>query len=310
MPEKDSPRPPDDELTAKLRAAVRSRRPTSMARILFLAGLLLAPVVAFVMLYEPRTPEVPLVAIAFDALTVAGHDVELIARVFPSEPSENARLDGRDFLFEPEGADAHRQSASTDSQGVARVKWKPSEKMSDFLLRWPQGRIADQARIIAIPATASLVVVDVESTLTSAQPESWRTENILDIPAIGESKGALRALADKEREIIYFALAGAEPYTHRKVRGWMENRFAEGWPTGPVIGRKTYNTGSGPEGEFTKLVAELRKKFSGPLSVIVGNKDLAKAVGSGEWTTYLLGEHEATPGCIVVAHWTALMEKK
>lgn len=304
---KDTPKPPDDALTAQLRAAVRSRRPLSISRVLFLLGLLLAPVVALILYYQPRPRDLPVVAITFDALVASGEETDLVARVFSADPEEaNVRLDGRGLIFEPAAGEGQRVSAETDVKGIARAKWKPAEKNSEFLIRWPEGRIADQARIFSLPAAANLVLVDVETTLTSAELQTWKTENILDIPSVAQAQKALRALAEKDNEVIYLAVAAGEPYVHRKVRGWMDNRFAEDWPIGPVIGRVNYDAEQ--NAEYASALTRIRKKFSGSIRLVVSNKDVAKLAADLKLTTYLLGEHEALPGCVVLRDWPALEE--
>lgn len=304
MGSKETPRPPDDENTARLREALRNRRRVTLSGVVILLAILLIPVAAFVLFFQPGDPAAPLIALTFDALTTRGADAQLVAQVLAADAEGPLpRLGGRELFFEAATSrqqdSPQRVTARTNASGTLGASWKTDEKISDFLLRWPDGRIADQARVFTFAPETALVLVDVESTLAGADAETWKKENILDIAAVNGTSPVLREIAAKDREIVYLAFGSDEPLVQRKVRGWMENRFAEGWPVGPVLSRKNFE----PASDYRKALTSLQKSFTGPVSFIVGDAELAKHASELGFRTFVLHAADIPAGCIGVKDW-------
>lgn len=313
MPKKGEPRPPDDELTARLREAARRRRPGALVR--WTLGLVIVgvPILAFFLFFEPSGPAGPVHALTFDVLVPEAEEAELVAHVFSSaHEATPPRLRGRTILFESTvaGPDAgvRRVAASTNADGMARTRCRPTKRMDEFIVRLPEGRITDHARVFCLSRTTALALVDVETTLTAAALEAWHKENVLDIPTSGDAGPALRSLGDKDWTIIYLAAASGDVYLHRKIRGWMENRFAEGYPVGPVLGRIGYAKESSLAAEYPQVLSRLRKTFTGPMHLIAGDSERAKQALALNINPLVLNAAEVPERVTAVQDWAAVAE--
>src|SRR5262249_25247742 len=238
----------------KLRAAARKRRPVTWQALLVLLVVFLLPAGLFIWrVLKPRPDPPRLDVVAFDQLGLADHDVELRAFLEPLDV-EPAKVDlgGYPVFFEESrrpGAAKAGKTKETASlrEGMASVSWSfPNGVKNSFVVRIPgdkQRRGAmDRGQVFLCPKDTSLLLVDVQSTLSSAKAEDWQRKNPLEIKPIAEAANALQTARQKKFQVVYLALAADRPLAYRKVRGWLENQVngKNPFPAGPVLGRMTY----------------------------------------------------------------------
>src|SRR5437899_1416660 len=130
MLKKPEPKPPDDEVTQKLRTAARKRRPVTWKGLLLLLALLAVPAGLLVWWIYPK-PEPPrLDVVAFDQLGLARQEVLLCAHLEPLDvnPAE-VNLAGFAVFFEenrppkPGPAQADWLKTTSNRDGFAAVSW-------------------------------------------------------------------------------------------------------------------------------------------------------------------------------------------
>src|SRR5262249_26835302 len=113
----------------------------------------------------------------------------------------------------------------------------------------------------------------------------------------------------KKFQLVYLALSADRPLDYRKVRGWVENQVSSKnpFPAGPVRGRKTYvndDKDARPE-----ILRDLKERFKGPLTAVVGQGDAAAVCRGLGVDTILFGEDAAPKDVIRVKSWSEMPEK-
>jgi len=287
MLHKKKPSKPDDELTARLRAAARKRRPWSTAGIGVLLALLLLPVGLLVWWIYPRPELPPLEIVAFDQLGLPGTEVTLRARLEPIQmPDEPLNLSGFTLTFEDEllplqPARERRQiKVTSDRNGAAGAAWSPADKaVSPYVVRQIGDRLRpgkfDRGQVFSWPAATALLLVDVQDTLAQVDADAWRKRNVLDIAAVAGAGKALQEARKQKYEIVYLATDADSALVYRKVRGWVANQKAarESFPAGPVLGRPSFDQEAAQAREA--VLRSLHEQFAGPMVAVVGTSEAA-----------------------------------
>jgi hypothetical protein len=322
MLKKKKPTQPDDELTARLRAAARRRRPWTVTGVCVTLALILVPAALCVWWFYPRPPLPPFEIVAFDQLGLPGAEVTVRACIQPIQPLEEPPdLTGLAVNFEEELL-AHEQkkerkrvNALTGGAGTASAVWRaPMDKAAEsYLARQIGDRHrpdkSDRAQIFARPAPTPLLLVDVQQTLAMADADDWRKRNILDISA---SPGAGKALAEARQqkyEIIYLATEPDRALIYRNVRRWVANQRSgrERFPPGPVLGRSSFEQEASQAREA--ILRALRQQFSGPIVAVVDASEAAAVSRAVGLETIVIGNAEAPVEVIRVASWAEVVPK-
>jgi len=317
MLKKPDPKKPEDEITQKLRAAARKRRPMTWQGLLVLLTLILVPAGLLTWLVLHRRPDPPrLDVVAFDQLGLAGQEVKLGAFLEPLD-IEPAKVDlsGYQVFFEQNvlpGAAKAGNTKETDSlrEGMASVSWSfPEGGKNAFVVRIPgdkQRRGAmDRGQVFLWPKDTPLLLVDVQSTLSSAKADDWKKKNPLEIKPVAEAAKALQTARQKKFQVVYLALAADRPLAYRKVRGWVENQVhgKNPFPAGPVLGRTSY-VADGESAAHLEILRGLKESFSGPLAAVVGEREAAAVCRGIGVETILFGVDDAPVDVLRVKSWS------
>ena len=314
MLRKEQPRQPDDELTLKLRAAARKRRPLTIRGVLMALMFLLVPAGLFVWWVYPRPEPGRLEIVAFDQLALPEAQVTLRASLATVEPQvPQVRLDGYPVFFEDAAPQAgkEKQSVKAISQdGAAAAAWRlpPDQPVVEFLARYPGDKrrrpASDGAHIFMRPVATPLLVVDVRHTLTTVGDAGWRKMNILDIPAVAEAGKALEEAQKKmKHQVVYLATHAEDPLAYRKARGWVEDRISsqDPFPAGPVLTRGSFSQEESAARQ--EILRHLKERFSGPITAVVGQGEAAAVSLAVGVHTILIGDGEAPAEVIRLATW-------
>jgi hypothetical protein len=325
MLKKPDAKPPDDEVTQRLRAAARKRRPLTWKGLLLLLGLLLIPAGLIVWWVYPKPDPPRLDVVAFDQVGWVGGKVELRAFLEPLDLEPNTvNLGGYPLFFEekllPGKLKAERiEETTSERDGAAAVFWGlPETGKMTFEVRLPGDKkrrgAMDRGQAYLWMPNTNLLVVDVESTLSMAISADWQKKNPLEIkPASGAAKGLNAYLKllnrKKEFQVVYLALAADRPRAYRKVRGWVENQInsKEPFPAGPVLGRKHY-TSDGESAARQEILTTVLKGADLVVAV-VGNGEAAAVCRGLGVTTILIGEDRAPEDVVRVKSWREIPEK-
>jgi hypothetical protein len=313
-----NPRPSDEEIMRQLREGARKRRPWTRQHILIVLAMLAVPLLVVGWLLMPATEPPRLVVYAFDALAVTGEPLSLRARLEPVDAgAAEITPAGLQVYFEEGHALPHpgqplQRTIGTSSQGgEISVAWTGPvpAPVAEFVVRYHDAHrkrsFDDRARIFTWPKKSALLIVDVSSTLTLAGESVWQNANILDIPAVPEAAKSLKAAEAKGYRVVYLAIDPAAAPLQRKVRGWVENRFAAQYPLGPVLGRPAFGKES-TDAAREEILRDLQKRFTGPTVVVAGRAEAARASAQAGARTFLLREAIPPPGVDRLAGWSEL----
>jgi hypothetical protein len=321
MLKKPEPKQPEDEVTQKLRAAARKRRPLTWQGLLILLALFLVPTGLFLWwLLHPRPDPPRLDVVAFDQLGLAGEEIELRAILEPlAGEREQVNLAGFPLFFEenviPGKARAGQvKEAESGDGGLATVSWSfPEGSKNIFVVRLPGDNVRrgaiDRGQVYHLPAETPLVLVDV-STLSPATARDWQTKNPLEIRPLAEAAKTLQTMQTKKTQVVYLALSADRPLAYRKVRGWVENQVngKNPFPAGPVLGRKAY-VADGESAARQETLRNLKENFRGRLLALVGQGEAAAVCRGLGLDTILFGADAAPEDVIRVKSWAEVPEK-
>lgn len=310
-------KPPDDPLTQQLRESLRRQRPWTLAILILLVLLLLAPVGLFLWLLRPAAEPPRLGIVAADILTVPGEDVHLRAYLETVSDVEFAAWKGHQVFFEEAqhlDAPARRPPVPTHSaaDGAASVPWSfPAQTtQADFLARFVDRRrrynADDRARVFLKPAATPLLLVDLR-TLSPAAVQTWA--QVLEIPLHPEAAAALQAVQARQYQVVYLAGDADRPRRYRLARAWLDHRFASkpSLPLGPVL---WYPVGMDKETSlWAKVLVELRQHFTGPMVAVAGSPDAAAACLARGLPTLWLGPDAVPPGARKIAFWAEVIKE-
>ena len=257
----------DDELTLRLRAAVRKRRPWTWRAILITLAVILVPIGVLVWTLRPRPAPPAVTVTAFDQVALPKEQVTLRARLETTEAQTNKPdLGGFELLFETGdlAKTAALGKATTNESGEASLTWQPPAGAGLALLtvRYPGDKTrpasVSQGKIFTFDPGAALLVVDI-AALAPATLDKWRSENVLRIAAQAGAGTALKAAHDRQYQVVYLATAADSARLYAKMRGWIDNQWAgaEPFPAGPVLATLG--------GTTVQTVRELKTRFGGPL---------------------------------------------
>src|SRR5207247_1014481 len=140
---------------------------------------------------------------------------------------------------------------------------------------------------------AALLVVHI-AALAPATLDKWRSENVLRIAAQAGAGTALKAAHDRQYQIVYLATAADSARLYAKMRGWIDNQWAgaEPFPAGPVLATLG--------GTTVQTVRELKTRFGGPLVVVAGNSESAKALRDVGGRLIVIGGDAVEPPAVRV----------
>jgi hypothetical protein len=321
MLKKPEPKQPEDEITQKLRAAARKRRPLTWQGVLVLLALFLVPAGLLMWsMLSPRPDPPRLDVVAFDQLGLAGQEIELRAILEPMEVDrEQVNLAGFPLFFEENLAAGKakagrvKEAASVDG-GLATVSWSfPDGSKNTFVVRVPGDKVRrgaiDRGQIYPLSSDTPLMLVDV-TTLSAAVAREWQTRNPMDIRPLAEAAKALQTMQKKKIQVVYLALAADRPLTYRKVRGWVENQVngKNPFPAGPVLGRKEY-VADGESAARHETLRGLKENFRGLMVAIVGQGEAAAVCRGLGVDTILFGADAAPEDVIRVKSWKEVPAK-
>jgi hypothetical protein len=279
MPDK-KPRPPDDELTRKLREAARKRPPLSLVGLLIVLIFCGGPVLFFVWRILPRPTPPPIALVAFDEVAADGK-ATLQAQVI-DEASKRPLVNhaGLELIFAEmsSGKPTKHTTVRADNQGRASVPWTIADKSApiQFLVRYPgtehSRAVNALGRVYSWPKASALLLVEV-AALSSATPDEWSKKNVLlDVHPLPDAGPCLRELR-KERRIVYLAGAAGDPWRYQRMRSWLEIHIKKDiFPEGPVLAATE-------QGTAERLFAD----FKGPFATVVAAekdwKEVCKRLG-------------------------------
>jgi hypothetical protein len=262
----ETPKIPDEEITAKLRSAARRRRPWTVGSALLTILVLGVPPALLAWWFWPRAHPPAMIVIGFDHVMQTGKSAMLRAATEPAEPSDN-RWGGLDLFFEEISAagagTGETMKVRTDENGMAAFKWQPkaAATITEIEVRYLDERIKPvrfdvaRCRIFSWPTQSRVLVVDVQPTLKQAT----------DWPQVA------KALADAQKEgwhVVYLATSAAEPTLYRKLRDWMMEKMgsdADPLPSGPVLAREKLLKGEPEVSARKNVLATIKNEFAGPV---------------------------------------------
>jgi hypothetical protein len=262
----ETPKIPDEEITAKLRSAARRRRPWTVGSALLALLVFGVPPALLAWWFWPRPHPPAMIVTGFDHFAITGKAVMLRAGTEPAELSDK-RWGGLDLFFEEisaEGAGTGEAvKVRTDENGFAAIKWRPkaAASVTEIEVRYldegtkPVRFDVARCRIFSWPAESRVLIVDVQPTLKKAT----------DWPQVA------KALADAQKEgwqVVYLATSASEPTMYRKLRDWMIEKMgseAESLPLGPVLAREKMLAGEPDVSARKNVLAMIKNEFSGPV---------------------------------------------
>jgi hypothetical protein len=262
----DSPKIPDDELTKRLREAVRRKRPWDRLRVSLAILIFGLPVGFLAWWFWPRNHPPEMLVIGVDQVVAAGNPVQVRAALEPASGASK-RWSGLDLFFEdmalPSSVRGAVVKAKTDGQGVAQteLRLKSELPMTEVEARYLDNRMRppyfDRARcrVFTWPGDAKLLVVDIEPTLRKA----------VDWPSVA------RALVEAQKagwQLVYLAIDADTPAEYRQRRDWavqQEVSRPDALPAGPVLGRQKLFSGESEDAARTTVLAALKAEFGGPV---------------------------------------------
>jgi len=309
-----------DEVTALLKQAAKKRRPWTLGSSLGCLLLVAVPLGLFLWWVWPRGPGPTFLLLTFDEVAVEGRPVTLRAVLLPAdEESAEAELEGREVHFEefgPPGGASPRwaATAAADGGGRAEAECTPpaGRPVYDFVALHKGGKdraASDRGRVFSWPAGATLLLVDVEGTLTDAPAKVWLTQSAADIPRDRTAVAALQHAAAKYR-VAYVSLSSDLPLPQRKVRDWVQRGASapdSPLPDGPVLGRTAFPDPRTEDRARRDLAADLTKRFTGQVVAVTARPQAAESYAAAGVKTYLVsGEKQAPKGVSQVADWAAL----
>ena len=311
-------KPLEDEITQKLRAAARKRRPLNWWGLLVLLGLLLIPAGLVVWWVYPKPDPPRLDVVAVDQLGLAGQEVELRAFLEPldTDPAK-LNLEGYSLFFEekqfPGKAKPGKVKETTSlPDGWATVSWifPRGQDKNSFIVRLPGDKMRrgkmDVGQVFFCQVDTPLLLVDVKATLSSASAADWEKKNPLDIKPVADAAKALQGARKKKFQVVYLALASDRALAYRKVRGWVVNNRSL-FPEGPVLGRKSYP--SEESNARHEILRSLKETFRGPLVAVVGQEEAAAVCGAMGVHTILIGIDGGPKEVVRVKSWREVPEK-
>jgi hypothetical protein len=318
----DKPKGPSpNELAAMLRAREKRRRPSRLRLLLLLLLLFGTPLALLTWWCWPRPEPPEALVVAFDAVGPPGATVSLAARLEPAdETPEGASLQGWPITFLPDRSSPSIDFAviegTTDASGAVEGEMELPGKpglfpyIAEYALGVKRGLLEDRAQLYCWPADASLLVVDADRSLARGGLKAWKTANPLDIPP---EKNAVRALSSiarqKPHQIVYLVCAVESATDYRKVRAALQAPPLPGgerFPSGPVLGRSSYETGDEAEALRDQL-RRLKASFSGQRIGVTSNRDTAVLFQQAGLKSLLIGRVKSPPrGVIVVEKWQDL----
>lgn len=320
MLKKPESKQPEDEVTQRLRAAARKKRPLTWKGLLLLLALVLVPVGLFVWWVYPKPEPPQLDVVAFDQLGLAGEEIELHACLVPLavDPAQ-VNLAGYPMFFEenllPGKANAGQVKETASIRGGwGTVSWSlPKGEKNTFVVRLPGDKVRrgaiDRGQVYLLSEKTPLLLVDVP-TLTAARAKDWQTKNPLEIEPLPEAAKALQTMRKKKFQVVYLALAADRPLAYRKVRGWVENQVngKNPFPAGPVLGRKTY-VKDGESAARQEILRGLKESFRGPVAAVVGQGEVAAECRAVRLVTILIGRDAAPEDVLRVKSWAEVPGK-
>jgi hypothetical protein len=312
-----------DELQQRLRETLKRQRPRRLRIVLAVVVVVLGLAAGVVWLFYSGT-EPPLTVVAFEDLGVAGTEVTLRGRL-EAPPDSRLTLSGRDMVFvdgqvlPAAGQSAKEVRAKTGAHGDVSCPWTFAAEAApgEFILRYVGAKFRpgmdDRGRMLLVPKTKPLCLVQIDDTLTPAAAPAWQQDNVQDIvPAPGAAE-ALQTARDQGYEIVYLALATDRPTVYQRLRGWVNHWSAAGMPplpTGIVLSRFTLPPADQDKRPWQQTAERIKRKFTPPPQdkpqhlAITGTIDAAQQIHAAGVRTFYLGAGEDLPAAVQrVAGW-------
>lgn len=336
MLRKNPPPKADDELTQRLRTALRQKRAWSIKGLALTLIILASLGALLIWWFYPQPEPPPIVLAALDGLAMPNQPVVLRARLQATAPDERkVDLSGYELSFET-GILADITAlgkATTGADGEASLTWQPpnAEAFRLFTVRYPGDKYrrpsASQARLFAVEPNSPCLLVDV-AALSVADVDTWRKRSVFEIARAAGAGPGLNAAAAKGYRILYAAAAADTVALYIKMRGWIDRETAiaapaPGFdpkagkpppdaaplPSGPVLARPAADFGKDTAAAWQGLVKDLQRQWKGRVSCVVANAQAASALEGSGATTIVIGPQHVGPPALHVESWIDFEKK-
>ncbi|MFO0866241.1 MAG: hypothetical protein U0744_16600 [Gemmataceae bacterium] len=304
------PPPSPEELARRLKTNLAKERPRSTRYALIALALVVAALSSLAWYLRPQPEPGRWTIVAFDDWSLPGQPATRQARLEPlAADSSSGSARGQELFFrgveEPETAFV---KISADNQGNASAPAKPEEARGFVVLYLgPQRKYKaeDRARIFRLDPAVRLLVVDVDEVVAELPNDGWGLRNPQSIAPKKLASEELTKLAKQGFRVVYFSRRIDTAKDYQRIRSWTEQHRAAGLPEGPVLGMVPADKET-VAAAGQRLLADLRKRWPGPLFLAVGSEEGANAGKSAGITTYLIGDAVPPQGVFGMKGWPEL----
>jgi len=294
-PNSPSPLPPPstEELARRLKARLANERPRTTRYVLLALAVVVAGLSAMAWYLRPQPAPGRWTVVAFDDWALEGQPVARRARIealLADEPPGSPR--GQEIFFRGvDQAESEFVKGAADAQGEATAEGNAKEPGFVVLYLGPQRKYKaeDRGRHFHFAPQTRLLAVDVDETVADAPTDEWGTRNPQSVAVKRPAALALTALAKQGYQIVYLSRRVATAKDCQRIRSWAQLHRSEGLPEGPVLADVPAEKES-PAAAGQRLLADLRKRWQGPLMLVVGSEASAEAGKAAGITTYLVGD--------------------
>lgn len=303
-----SPPPSPEELARRLKAQLAKERPQTFRLVLALVAITVGILAFLAWFLRPQPEPGRWTVVAFDDWSPAGVAVPRRARLEPATDADPGSHRGLEIFFRgSDRADAEYAPFGVDAKGEAVANEEAlAAGSSAFLAAYlgPQRRYKaeDRGRHFFYRPDARLLAVDVEETVADLPGGNWSERHLQSIFPQRPAAEALAALAKKGSQVVYFSRRIGSARDYQRVRTWIELQRAAGLPEGPLLARVP-EAKETPEGAGQRYLTELRKRWTGPLLLVVGSEEGAAAGKTAGIATYRIGEGAAPAGVLAFKGW-------
>jgi hypothetical protein len=304
------PPPSPEELARRLKTNLAKERPRSTRYALVALAVVVMALSGLAWYLRPQPEPGRWTVVAFDDWSLPGQSASRHARLEPlTSEATGSSPRGLELFFrgvnEPETAFV---KVAADAQGEAATPAKADESGGFVVLYLgPQRKYKaeDQARIFRFEPATRLLVVDVEEAVAELPKEGWGTRNPQSVSPKREAVDELAKLTKQGFRVVYCSRRIETAKDYQRVRSWTEQHRASGLPEGPVLGMIPADKET-PSAAGQRLLADLRKRWPGPLFLAVGSEEGASAGKAAGITTYLLGDAAPPQGVFAAKTWPEL----